>query len=188
MLKNRRKTLIVSNLQFRLIIICMVLIIGISAILIVSLFMLLKNNIANLSIPGNLLYSPLYIVIIIAIVLYLVSLWILIHVSHRIYGPLYRLGQYIKDLVQGKKTEELKFRKGDAIDGLKEIYNNLCKVLEKTLHYDYNELVKIFSELEDILDKMYNKKIEERELYTELQSICGRIAKALDITAETIKK
>jgi hypothetical protein len=48
-------------------------------------------------------------------------------------------------------------------------------------------MVKIFSELQDILDKVYNKKIQDRQLYNSLQDACDKLAKALDITSETIE-
>ena len=112
----------------------------------------------------------------------------LILTTHKIYGPLYRLRVYIKKLSEGEPADELRFRKGDAIHGLKEIYMDLRKSLEKTLHYDYEEMVRVFSELQLILDKVYTKQIKEKELSDSLQEICDRLAKALDKTSEAIEK
>jgi hypothetical protein len=140
--KNRRRKIILHNLQIQLIIALMGLVISISSILVISLFLIFKNNVSS---------------------------------------------AYIKKMSNGETTDDLQFRKGDAVDGLKEIYNDLRQSFEKTLHYDYEEMVKIFSELQDILDKVYNKKIQDRQLYNSLQGACDKLAKALDITSETIE-
>lgn len=184
-IKNRRRTLIVNKIQYRFITLMMGLIIGVSAILVAVLFFIFR---IDLFVLGKCYFVQFALFIIIALILYLINLKLVFHLSNKIYGPIYRLSQYIQKLSNGERTGELTFRKGDAINGLKQIYNDLHQSLEKTLHYDYQEMVKIFTELEDVLDQIYNKKISEKELYDSLQSICGRIAKALDITSETIKK
>ncbi len=164
---------------------------GISAILVSSLFLFFKGNMSTLSIAAEqtqqILSDSIWPVVIMAIILFVVSVWAIIMITHKIYGPLYRLSSYIKKLSDGEVTEEIKFRRGDAIDGLKEIYNDLRKSLEKTLRYDYTEMVTVFSELQQILDKMYHKKIRDSELFDLLQDICDRLAKALDVTSEVIE-
>lgn len=186
-LKNRRRILIVNKFQYRLITIIMGLIISISIILIVALFLIFKYGIIGPPGPLPQLFKPVLLIVLIALILYLVSLRIVILLSNRIYGPIYRLSNYIQRLSKGERTGELKFRNGDMVNGLKEIYNLLHQSLEKTLHYDYQELAKVFPELENILDKIYNKKIAENDLYNSLQDICNRLAKILDITSKRIK-
>lgn len=190
-LKNRRKKLILHNLQIRLIIALMGSIISVSTILVISLFLILKNNISSLPVSEELirrvLSDSILPVIAIAIILFIISMWAIVLITHKIYGPLHRLCVYIKKMGEGEMVYDLKFRKGDAVEDLKEIYNDLRQSFEKTLHYDYAEMVKIFSELQDILDKVYNKKIQDRQLYNALQSACDKLAKALDITSETIE-
>lgn len=189
--KNRRRKIILHNLQIRLIIALMGLIISISAILVISLFLIFKNNVSTLSVSAELikqvLSDSIWPVIAIALILFIISMWAIVLITHKIYGPLYRLCIYIKKMSNGETTDDLQFRKGDAVDGLKEIYNDLRQSFEKTLHYNYEEMVKIFSELQDILDKVYNKKIQDRQLYNSLQGACDKLAKALDITSETIE-
>jgi|GEM_PF-889712 len=189
--KNRRKKLILHNLQMRLIIALMGLVISISAILVISLFLIFKNNVSTLSVSEELikqvLSDSIWPVTAIALILFIISMWAIVLITHKIYGPLYRLCAYIKKMSNGETTDDLQFRKGDAVDDLKEIYNDLRQSFEKTLHYNYEEMVKIFSELQDILDKVYNKKIQDRQLYNALQSACDKLAKALDITSETIE-
>jgi len=189
--KNRRRKIILHNLQIRLIIALMGLVVSISAILVISLFLIFKNNVSTLSVSEELikqvLSDSIWPVIAIALILFIISMWAIVLITHKIYGPLHRLCAYIKKMSNGETTDDLQFRKGDAVDGLKEIYNDLRQSFEKTLHYDYEEMVKIFSELQDILDKVYNKKIQDRQLYNFLQDACDKLAKALDITSETIE-
>ena len=189
--KYRRRIIILHNLQVKLIFALLGMIVGVSAILVISLYMFFKGNISAFSIPEEyvqqVLANSIWPVVIIAIILFIVSIWATIMITHKIYGPLYRLSAYIKKLSEGEVTEELRFRRGDAIHGLKEIYNDLRKSLEKTLHYNYQEMVKIFSGLQQILDKLYQKKIKQDELYDVLQNSCDRLAKALDITSEAIE-
>jgi signal transduction histidine kinase len=190
--ENRRKIFIIHKLQVRIILRVTGIIVGVAVILLVAFIFILKNNISSLPISGELvnqaLAKSIWPAIIIAIILFTVSAWLVILTTHKIYGPLYRLSRYIRKICNGEKTDDINFRRGDAIDGLTDIYNELRRTLEKTLHYDYKEMVRIFSGLEDVLDKLYNKKIRDRELYDELQRICNRIAKTLDITSDTIEK
>ncbi len=183
--KNRRKRLIVNRMQYRLIWYISLLVIATSLILITTVFLLFGREIFY---PPKCLFVQFSILFILALVLYIINIRCAMQITNKIYGPLFRLTNYMRKLVNGEETEKLNFRKGDAIDGITEIYNELIKSLEKTLHYDYKELGKTFSELQDILDKIHNHSIGEEELYNSLQNICNRLAKALDITSEVIEK
>lgn len=189
--KNRRRKIIIHSLQAQLIVAILGLVFGISLILLVSLYLILKNNLANLPIAEELIQeamrASIWPVVIIGIVLFIGSGWSIILITLKIYGPLYRLRKYIKKISTGEITPELEFRKGDAINGLQEIYNDLRQSMKRTLHYDYGAMVKIFSELQDILDKMYEKKTYNHQLYDSLQEVCSKLAKALDITSEAIE-
>ena len=189
--RNRRRKIIIHSLQAQLIVAILGLVFGISLILLVSLYLILKNNLANLPIAEELIQeamrASIWPVVIIGIVLLIGSGWSIILITLKIYGPLYRLRKYIKQISEGEISPELEFRRGDAINGLQEIYNDLRQSMKKTLHYDYGAMVKIFSELQDILDKMYEKKTYNHELYNSLQEVCSKLAKALDITSEAIE-
>lgn len=190
-IRNRRRKIIIHSLQAQLIVAILGLVFGISLILLVSLYLILKNNLANLPIAEELIQeamrASIWPVVIIGIVLLIGSGWSIILITLKIYGPLYRLRKYIKQISEGEISPELEFRRGDAINGLQEIYNDLRQSMKKTLHYDYGAMVKIFSELQDILDKMYEKKTYNHELYNSLQEVCSKLAKALDITSEAIE-
>jgi methyl-accepting chemotaxis protein len=193
--QNRRRVRIINEYQYRLIITLIVMIILISAVLLGVLFVLLRNDIAALPRPiptdinlyHRLLYQPFLVVIIVALIVFIITFWLLIVITHRVYGPIYRLGKFIRALSKGEKTGELHFRKGDAVDHMADLYNELYESLKKTLHYNYSELVKVFSDLEDILDQVYNMKIEDTHLFSNLQTLCNRIAKALDLTMDKMK-
>ncbi|MEO0123465.1 MAG: hypothetical protein ABIL69_05605 [candidate division WOR-3 bacterium] len=184
MKEERRKNLIVNRLQYRMVFHAFGLVLGVSLILILSLIFIFGPE--NVFAPGRNYTLPIIIFIIIAIVLYYLSYVTLLRLSNRIYGPLHRLASYLKKLSEGIETGEIKFRKGDVVNGIQEIYNELCHSLTKTLHYDYNELVNTFSQLEDILDRIHSKSISENELYNSLEKICERLADALDLTTDVI--
>lgn len=184
MRKNRRKSLVVSNLQYRMLLHTLGLVFGVSIILIVAFIFIF--GVDRTSVFKASLFVRWAIFIIIAIILYLISYFTILKLSNRIYGPLYRLSGYLRRLSEGIETGEIKFRKDDIINGIQDIYNNLCKSLTKTLHYDYTQLVNTFSELEDILDKIHRKTITEAELNDSLENICSRLAKALDLTTDVI--
>jgi hypothetical protein len=191
MKRTRRKTLIISKLQVKMIVTVVGLIIAVSVCLVFTQFLVFRGNIllapVSREIGNQLLRNSILPVVIIAVVLFALSLWTVIIISHRIYGPLYRFGLYIKKLCEGEITEEITFRKYDAGDGLKEIYDELRIAFEKTLHYDYKEMADIFTKLQNILDRVHNKKIRDKELSEALQNICDRIAEALDITSDVIE-
>ncbi len=184
MKKDRRKNLIVNRLQYRIVFHAFGLVLGVSIILILSLIFIFKPE--QVFAPGRNYTLPIIIFAIITIVLYYISYVTLLKLSNKIYGPLYRLSNYLKKLSEGLETGEIKFRKGDIVNGIQEIYNELCHSLTKTLHYDYNELVNTFSQLEDILDRLHNKSISEDELSNSLERICERLADALDLTTGVI--
>lgn len=190
-IQNRRRKIIIHGLQIQLIVTILGLVFGISSILIISLYIIIRNNMVDLSIPEHLIqeimHNSIWPVMVIGIVLFIGASWSIIMITLKIYGPLYRLRNYIKKMSKGEPTSEIEFRKGDAIDGLQEIYNDLHNSLGKTLHYDYGAMVKIFSELQNILDNMYKKKTYDHQLYNSLQNVCGKLARALDITSEAIE-
>ena len=189
--RNRRRTLFITDLQTKFTIALMGLIVGISLILVTTLALLFKGKLTFFwmtdEIIKQIMFDSILPVAIIGIILFSLSLWAVILISHKIYGPLYRFNMYLKKLTSGQEAGELKFRTGDAMDGLKEVYNEIRKNLESTLHYNYEEMVDIFSKLQNILDKLHDKKIEHKELYNSLQNVCSRIAHALDITSDAIE-
>lgn len=190
-IKKRRRRVFFHGLQIQLIVTILGLVFGISLILLISLFIIIKSNLTDLAVPGELieeaLNNSIWPVAAIGIVLFIGSSWSIVMITLKIYGPLYRLRNYIKKMSKGEITDELEFRKGDAIEGLQEIYNDLRSSLGKTLHYDYGAMVKVFSELQDILDNMYKKKSYDQKLYEALQNVCSKLAKALDITSDAIE-
>ena len=188
--RYRRRKFILHTMQIKLILALFGVIAAVSTVLVAETLVLVRNNATALHISPELvtalLNEVIWPVIITMTILFLASLWALILATHKIYGPLYRLRVYFKKLCDGEPTDELRFRRGDATHGLQEIYNDLRQSLEKTLHYDYKEMVKIFADLQHVLDRVHAKEIEDKELSDSLQGMCDRLAKALDKTSEAI--
>ncbi len=184
MKKNRRKVLIVNNLQYRMLLHTFGLLVAVSIILVLAFIFIF--GIDRTFTQEKCSFFQWAIFIIVALILYLISYITILKLSNRIYGPLHRLSGYLKRLSEGIETGEIKFRKDDVLNGIQEIYNNLCKSLTRTLHYDYNEIVNTFSQLEDILDKIHQKTITEEELSGSLENICSRLARALDLTTDVV--
>ncbi|MGB9720899.1 MAG: hypothetical protein ACPL28_05400 [bacterium] len=181
---NRRKNLVVNRLQYRMLIHSLGMVIGVSIVL-VAIFVLIFGT-ERIFATGTCYFVRIAVFIVIALILYYISYITILRLSNRIYGPLHRLSYYLKQLSEGIETGEIKFRKNDIVDGIQDIYNELCHSLTKTLHYDYNELVNTFSQLEDILDKIHNKSINDEDLYVSLENICSRLASALDLTTSAL--
>jgi hypothetical protein len=123
--KNRRRKLIISKLQWHMILSVMGLIAGVAGALVVLTFVVVKKYLSLLPITpevGNqLIAKSVFPVVIIVIILFILSFWAVLLISHKIYGPLYRCGKYIEQLIGGEKVGDLKFRKDDAVSELKDI-------------------------------------------------------------------
>jgi hypothetical protein len=183
---ERRKNLIVNRLQYRLVLYSFGLVVGVSIVLLIAFIIIFGPK--EIFPSNKCLAFSVSIFVILQVLLYYFSYITLLKLSNRIYGPLYRLSIYLKKLSEGIETGEIRFRKDDIIDDVQKIYNELCHSLTKTLHYDYNELVNTFSQLEDILDHLHKDDISKEELYKSLENICARLAKALDLTTDIIQK
>ncbi len=184
MVKNRRRNLIVNSLQYRMVLHAFGFLVVVSIILVVLFYFIFGCG--EGLIHGKFNFVNIVLFVIIALVLYYIAYFSILRLSNRIYGPLHRLSTYLQKLSEGIDTGEIKFRRDDVMNGIQEIYNDLCRSLTRTLHYDYEELANTFKQLEDVLDKIHARKIGDDELYQSLENICGRLAKALDITTEVI--
>lgn len=58
------------------------------------------------------------------------SIWVMI-VTHRYEGPIIRINQYIKNIIEGKKVEKLIVRRSDEVDSLVNSVNDLITHLHK---------------------------------------------------------
>jgi hypothetical protein len=123
--KNRRRKLIISKLQWHMILSIMGLIAGVAGALVVLTFVVVRKYASLLPITpevGNqLIAKSVFPVVIIVIILFILSFWAVLLISHKLYGPLYRCGKYIEQLIGGEKAKDLKFRKDDAVSDLKDI-------------------------------------------------------------------
>jgi hypothetical protein len=101
------------------------LIAGVAGALVILTFVVVRKYASLLPISAEvsnqLIAKSVFPVIIIVIILFILSFWAVLLISHKIYGPLYRCGKYIEQLIGGKKAGDLKFRKDDAVSELKDI-------------------------------------------------------------------
>ena len=102
------------------------IIIGVTGALLVLSFVVVRKYATLLpitdQIANQLIAKAVLPVVIIAIILCGLSYWAVLLISHKIYGPLYRCAKHIKKLSNGEEPGELKFRKGDAVNSIEEIF------------------------------------------------------------------
>lgn len=70
--------------------------------------------------------------------------------SHRIAGPVYRIGKTLNDISKGNLGLKIKLREGDELVDLADTINNLTENFNKTIILDKDIAVKIEKDLEDI--------------------------------------
>jgi methyl-accepting chemotaxis protein len=75
----------------------------------------------------ELLVASVKPLVIIVPVVFVVLAVIVIFVSHRIGGPLYRLKQYMEKIENGDFSVTLKFRKNDAIHDVADSFNHMVE-------------------------------------------------------------
>lgn len=85
--------------------------------------------------------------------------------SHRVAGPLYRLGVEARDIASGDLSKSVRFRKNDAIhevaddmNGMRESYKNLLSSLESGIE----ELKDAVSAMPDSAEGMSGKEAAEK--------------------------
>ena len=95
-------------------------------------------NATNLALIRNLLLiSPL--VFILALLF-----------SHRIAGPVYRIGKTLEEISKGNLSLRIRLREGDELVDLADMINNLTENLNKTIVSDKDMLIKIEKDMEEI--------------------------------------
>jgi len=70
--------------------------------------------------------------------------------SHRIAGPVYRIGKTLEEISKGNLSLRVRLRKGDELVDLADMINNLTESLNKTMVSDKDMLIKIEKDLEEI--------------------------------------
>ena len=79
----------------------------------------------------KLIFATFQPLIIVSIVIFMILTPIIIYISHRIAGPLYRLKMYMKKVSEGNFTSELHFRKFDEIHDVADTFNEMIAKLRE---------------------------------------------------------
>jgi len=70
--------------------------------------------------------------------------------SHRIAGPVYRIGKTLDDISKGNLGLKIRLREGDELVDLADTINNLTEGFNKTIISDKDIVIKIERDLEEI--------------------------------------
>lgn len=87
--------------------------------------------------------------------------WQFLRLTHRVAGPMYRLGETFKKLKDGNLTLRISFREGDEFQELADKYNLAVENIDKRLKEIRRELNKI--SVEDVSDDNYRhvKRVQD---------------------------
>jgi methyl-accepting chemotaxis protein len=73
-----------------------------------------------------------------------------IFVSHKIAGPMYKLGNYLKNIAAGNRPERLYFRNGDNFTEIADLFNQTMERIEEDRTNDFQYLSEVSSYIKNI--------------------------------------
>jgi methyl-accepting chemotaxis protein len=108
-----------------------------------------------------------------------VTFLISILLSHRIAGPLYKLGKFFREVRNGNLNDDLKFRKNDHFQELVEDYNGMMDTIRSTLKKNTDSAAAAISRIEKVLANGSNPidpqgRRELEEALVALREVCER--------------
>ncbi|OGX27452.1 MAG: hypothetical protein A3F87_03900 [Omnitrophica WOR_2 bacterium RIFCSPLOWO2_12_FULL_51_24] len=113
---------------------------------------------------------------IIAIVLVsIATITILLYISHRIFGPLYRLEKDITEIGKGNLTVEVHLRQNDEFKGLSEIVNGMVKSIKNPLSSSQAKIKELEQEIGGIKSFLRSKGTPESEIENKIGGIEKKI-------------
>ncbi|MFH1612124.1 MAG: methyl-accepting chemotaxis protein [bacterium] len=137
---------------------------------------IISNKVISQSNENRAFFSFIFdltnsMLIIRGIFLFILTILISIYISHKIFGPVYRIKKTINDIGHGDLSKKIKLRKFDELKDLVEVINQMIQ--------NQNELVSqqifLINKISDIIIKMKNKEInnldELEKTVNELQEI-----------------
>lgn len=138
-----------------------------------TLFKFAPNNVQGLEIMRKDILLWLTVVLLIYCGIAFV---VCIFVTHRVAGPLYKLRNFLKNIANGKKPEELFFRRGDnfpelahdynlAFDKIIEDYESDFEYIAEVNSYIRNLSVVIPEDKKPVLHKITEKLTQIQERY-----------------------
>jgi len=120
-----------------------------------AIFPYLSEKLANVYPQGRLsevIRNANYKIMISAAFLFPLAVWFGTALSHRIAGPWYRIENILRDTIGGNLASEIKLRKGDELQSLAEVINDVTRDLrarsQKSIGYmeSLDETLKLFEE------------------------------------------
>ena len=112
----------------------------------------------------------------IAIVLVsLATILVLLYVSHRIYGPIYRLEKDVTEIGKGNLTVEVHLRQRDEFKGLSDIINGMVKNIKNPLSSSQAKIKELEEEVKGIRSLLRSKGASEGEVEKKLGDIEKKI-------------
>ncbi len=75
--------------------------------------------------------TPILVGFVLTVVFILVTFWVSITYTHRLYGPLVSVNRYLDDLADGKTVGPLKLRHKDELDGMADRLNRAIATLRQ---------------------------------------------------------
>ncbi len=113
---------------------------------------------------------------IIAIVLVsLATIAVLLYISHRIYGPIYRLEKDVTEIGKGNLTVEVHLREHDEFKGLSDIINAMVKNMKNPLSSSQAKIKELEEEVKGIRSLLRSKGAPEGETEKKLGDIEKKI-------------
>ncbi len=104
-------------------------------------------------------------------------------ISHKIAGPLYRVKEQIKAIIDGNYKNKIKFRKGDLLHDIADLFNEMTDNLDKikTSNLSYVD------EIEKNLKKL-NESIKKEKASPDKKDISLQLNKTISILEEMRNK
>lgn len=104
-------------------------------------------------------------------------------ISHKIAGPLYRVKEQIKKIIAGNYKAKIKFRKGDLLHDIANLFNEMIDNLDKIKTSDLSYI----DEIEKNLEKLH-KSIEKTKESPDKKDISQQLNNTLSILEEMRNK
>lgn len=106
----------------------------------------------------------------------IVGIVVMIFISHKIAGPLYRFEQTLADISNGNLTHRFNLRQNDQLIQLAESINKFTEAMDKRagdMKYNAHEISRLISELQSKLSS--DNKLSNKELENQLQEVSKKL-------------
>jgi methyl-accepting chemotaxis protein len=90
-------------------------------------------------------------------------------VSHRVAGPLHRMGEVALQVAKGRQHERVRLRDGDYIEDFAEKFNDMLDGIEARSHFHRNRMKAVQKSLSDLEAGLMNGAVGAEELENRLR-------------------